>query len=456
MSTPLISRQFAQFACHMTPAPSDVIAAADRAIFDTLGAILAGGAHDMVKAIARLKEDANGPCLLATRGRSDALGAALVNGMAAHVWDIDDTSYTGIMHASAVILPALLAVAQQQDTDPETLRDAFIAGSEITYVLADICTHDHYFHGWWSTVTFGLIGTTAAVGVLLQLDEAEMTSAIGLAAASAGGGKVVFGTDAKPLLVGEAAQRAIQFAEVAKAGVRGPENAFEDSRGYFKLLNNGKSDGAALETLGQRWRLIEPGLLFKSSPVCSAGHAAIEQMAALMETAQAKPEDVKHILAEVPELVHISLVYPNPKTPQEAQFSLPYAVACAAIHGRVRFEDLHPDAIGSLDKVSLIEKLTVGVSAELSTEEMRDIYPESARLTLELKDGRSFSGFCGSAYGMPDRPLSDQDLEQKFTRSLAFAGLAEVEATPRGINPLTVFAKSITMDVKNHQQRSEL
>ena len=149
------------------------------------------------------------------------------------------------------------------------------------------------------------------------------------------GEKTVFGTDGKPFLVGDAARRAISFARMAKAGLSGPEHAFEDSRGFLKLLNGGKADRTVLSSLGQRWRLVDPGLLFKTNPVCSAAHAAIDQMAALMEELGAKAGDIAEIHAEVPELVHISLVFPRPETPQEAQFSLPYALACVALYGRV-------------------------------------------------------------------------------------------------------------------------
>ena len=188
MTTP-IARKFASFACTPPPIPDDVQHAADRAMLDTLGAIIAGGAHSATQLVAEAMPRHEGKATLATGGTADAETATLINGMAAHVWDIDDTSYTGIMHGSAVILPAVLAVAQEIGSDTQSIRRAFVLGSEITYTLADLCTHDHYFHGWWSTVTFSLTGATAAVGVLMGLDVDQMVAAIGLAAGATGGGK---------------------------------------------------------------------------------------------------------------------------------------------------------------------------------------------------------------------------------------------------------------------------
>jgi 2-methylcitrate dehydratase PrpD len=161
--------------------------------------------------------------------------------------------------------------------------------------------------------------------------------------------------------------------------------------------------------------------LFKTSPVCSAAHAAIEQMVLLMNELSATADDIVSITAEIPELVGITLIHPFPNTPQEAQFSLPYALACAAVYGRVRLADLQPEEMITERIAAIMKKVTSDVAEDLSTEEMRNQYPESARLTVTLVDGRVKSGFCGEAYGMPKRPLSDEDIIKKFKECLQFA-----------------------------------
>ena len=419
-----LARRFADWSIgfDLAGAPAEVRRTARRAILDTLGVMAAGGAHPKVRALASGLAPASGRCTVLGRGRGEAEVAALVNGMAAHVWDFDDTSYTGIMHGSAVVLPVALALAEEGGATEQDLIAAFIAGSEVTYALADICTHEHYFRGWWSTVTCGLAGATAAAARLLGLSADQAAHAIGLAAASASGGKSVFGTDAKAFLVGETARRAITFARAARIGLTGPVAGFEDPRGFLALLNRGTANMGEADTLGRRWRLTEPGLLFKTSPVCSAAHAAIEQMARLMEEAGATADDIVSIEAEIPELVHISLVYPRPVTAQEAQFSLPYALACAALHGRVRLDDLSAGEIGAAEKAALMARVSSAVAADLSTDEMRARYPESARLTVTLGAGRVVQGFRGEAYGMPGRPLTDEDLHGKFAGCVEFAG----------------------------------
>ena len=440
MSQPIATR-FARFAINHPEIPEEVLHAADRAILDTIGSMVVGGVHETSVRLKSALSPGTGRSTLVTGGGSDSETAAFVNGTAAHVWDMDDTSYTGLMHGSAVVLPAVLAVGQEIGSDAHSIRRSFVVGSEISYVLAEICTHSHYFRGWWSTGTFGVIGATAAVGLLFGLSENQLISAIGLAAASAGSARSMFGTDGKPLLVGESARRAVTFARLAKAGLQGPHRAFEDEHGYINLLNGGKKDIQVLESIGIRWRLVDPGLLFKSSPVCSAAHAGIELLNKLITDANADADQVAEVHAEVPELVHSCLVFSKPESSQQAQFSLPYALACSAVHGRVRFEDLGIEEIQSEKKVRFMSTVTVERSEDLSSEEMQSRFPESTRLTIKFKNGESAEGFCGTAKGMPENPLTDQELISKFENSLAHAGRDGLLEAQLGCDPTETIAR---------------
>ncbi len=423
MSDAYITKQFALWSheLNLNDVPNAVVINARRAIFDTIGVMIAGAAHPLLDKLASGLPVKKGCCSTVNIGLSDAETAALINATAAHVWDFDDTSYTGIMHGSAVVLPIVLALIEESGANEDELFAAFIVGSEIAYTLADICTHEHYFSGWWSTITFGLVGGTVAAARILGLSEEQTQHAISLAAASACGGKAVFGYDAKPYLVGDTARRSIGFARAAKMGLSGPLDAFENTNGYFSLLNNGTAHTEAIETIGERWRLTEPGLLHKTSPVCSAAHAAIEQMRLIMQQVDVDLKDIISIHAEVPTLVMRSLIYPQPVSVQQAQFSLPYALACAAMHGSVLLSDLTTAQINADQKIALMKKVTTIEAEDLSTEKMRRRYPESTRLSVYFTDGSVIRGFCGEAYGMPQRPLSNEDLQKKFSSCLEFA-----------------------------------
>lgn len=440
-----ICHSFADWGARLAPEgiPAAVTAAARRAVRDTIGVIAAANVHPMLPKLTALYGVSSGPCSAIGCSAGLAAGdAALINGAAAHAWDFDDTSYSGIMHGSAVVFPAVLAAAEETGADEEEMLTAFVAGSEVTYCLAEICGHGHYFKGWWSTATFGLTGATAAAAKLYGLNAGETAQALGLAAAASGGAKAVFGTDGKPFLVGEAARRALDFAKLAKAGLSGPTSAFEDARGFLALLNGGEAKLEELGSLGKRWRLTDPGLLFKTSPVCSAAHAAVEAVAQASAASGADITEIAAVRLAVPELVRISLVYDRPETPQQAQFSLPYAVACALLHGRVRLADLAPSEIAARDKRALMALVGIEIAADLSSEEMRARYPESARASLQLKDGSRHDVFCGEAEGMPRRPLSDAKLQAKFDSCLSYGGI-DVQTDRDGQEDLRTLARRI-------------
>lgn len=429
----------------MQAPPPEVIRAAQRSIYDTLGVMLAGRKHPVVHALAGLPTDP-GPAPLVSGGFATADSAALLNGAAAHVWDFDDTCYSGIQHASAVILPVLLGLAGERGASLKALVHAFVAGSEIAYELGELCGEQHYFSGWWSTVTLGLIGAVAAAGSLIDLDEDALTSAIGMAAAASGGTKAVFGSDAKPVFVGETAQRAIRFARWAEAGLSGPEAGFEGATGFLARHDALPRQACPHAPLPDpHWRLLRKGVLFKTNPVCSAAQAAIEAMGDVMRHSELTPDDIARIEVETSALVAVSLVHDAPRCPAQAQFSMPYALACTALHGKVRFQDLAPDAVSDPRKLSLMGRIHWARCERLDTAEMRATAPEPAHVTIVDHTGQSHSSECLTAYGMPQRPLSDQDLMEKFKTAAAFADLQTIESRLNGFDPiatLSVAAKS--------------
>lgn len=149
--------------------PADVAHAARRCILDLVGVTLAGARDPLCEQTAAHAREthAAGRCtVIGSAGRLHPVGAALANGVAGHVLDFDDTSYTGIMHGSTVVFPAALAAVEHAGGDGRRVLAAFIAGSEVDYAIAMLTGTGHYFRGWWSTATFGIFGAAAAAHAL--------------------------------------------------------------------------------------------------------------------------------------------------------------------------------------------------------------------------------------------------------------------------------------------------
>jgi 2-methylcitrate dehydratase PrpD len=353
----------------------------------------------------------------------------MVNATAGHAYDFDDTSYTGIMHGSVVACPAALAVAQDTGAGGERMLEAFIAAVEFEYALALACTDQIYFRGWWTTGLYGTPGAAAATAKTLRLDISATVNALAIATAESTGMKAIIGTDAKPWQAGRAAAAGIQCGLLAGSGMTGPAAVFEDDRGFASLHNDSTAEPVHFANLGREWRLLQPGIFFKGYPVCSAAAASAELAGHLMSENGVGLDDVVSVICEVPPLVALSLVHNNPTTPREAQFSMPFAVGCVLLFGDIVLDHLNLATLDDRRLRSAMNKVEMRISEELANDPtVSQRCPEGAYVTLELADGRRLRDFLPQPRGMPENPISDEALEDKFRNCFRYGGISEKRA----------------------------
>lgn len=390
----------ARFAAALTwdAVPEAVRAVAKSAVLDTEAVIGAG--RDLTPV----------PQLRATAADTPA-DRALVRGAAAHVLDFDDTCFAGITHGSAQIWPAVEAIARTRGLSGAESLTAFIAGSEACYAVGDVFGRQLYDAGWIPTDTLGPIGAAVGAATALGLNADGIGRAIGLTAASAMGLRTVMGTAAKPLLVGRAARLGVESAVLAEAGVGAPACVLSERLGMFAVFGTGMDlNTAALATLGQSWRLLEPGLVLKRFPLCSCAQAAAEAILDLMAEHAIASDAIAAIHADVMPMVSDTLTVTDPTSPAGAMFCLPFALACAAARGNITPADLH--ATGDAAIRALMDRVTVTTDAALA---VHAEHPEAARVTLEVTDGRRVSKTVLAGRGDPRAPMTDADRAAKVT-----------------------------------------
>ena len=116
----------------------------------------------------------DGPSTAIGQGaRLPAPWAALVNGTAAHALDFDDNFDPAKAHATAVLVPAILALAEQEGASGRACLDAYVAGLQILGRVGQGVNPAHRNRGWHATATVGAIGAAAACARLLRLDAAK-------------------------------------------------------------------------------------------------------------------------------------------------------------------------------------------------------------------------------------------------------------------------------------------
>ena len=402
----------------LAQAPEAVVENAKRSLIDTLGVTLAGtqtAAAEAVRRTVRRQHGRGSATIIGENRKASAGGAALANAMAAQALDFDDTCFDGIVHASAVVFPAALAAAESADTDGAELLAAFIAGSEVSYALGRIATDALYGKGWYTTAVLGAIGAAAAAARALGLDAATTATAIGLALAQNGSTRAMLGSDAKPFGAARAAESGILSAEMAQEGITAPLDGFERSCGFFEVYNDSRSDAEAADTLGEPYAFVAPGIAYKLYPVCSAAQAAVEATLSLCRDHAIEAEAVASVHCEVAPLVFHLLNCERPSTVMQAQFCLPFAVACALVFQKLTVDQLDPEILDHPPVVAAMDKVGMSLSAEMSTDPtISKASPEGAAVRIVLKDGRAFALENRSATGTPVRPLASADLERKF------------------------------------------
>jgi 2-methylcitrate dehydratase PrpD len=387
------------------------------AIYDVIGCIVAGaGDAGSAKVRQAMAGWGAGPAtVIGSSAKAPAPWAAMANGMAAHALDFDDNYGPAFTHATAVLIPALLPLAEEIDASGRQLMEAYVVGLEAQAGVGLGVNRAHYDMGWHGTSTVGCIGAAAACARLLGLDAAGTASAISLGVSMASGPKVQFGTMAKPFHAGMAAKNAVVSACLAAQGFEARDVALEGKLGFLELYAGGAGAGwdDVMPALGAPLKLERYGLSPKLYPCCGSAHKVLDSVIALRAEHGFTAEDVAAVEAKVGFGNKRNLMYTDPQQEMEARFSLNYCVAVALLNGRLSLGDFTPDAVHR----PAVRRLLPLTSMDAYPQDAETADPESRMphdVTIRLKDGRSFSDSRKWARGTIYDPFTADDYDAKF------------------------------------------
>jgi 2-methylcitrate dehydratase PrpD len=293
----------------------------ERAYVDTFAVLCAGWDEPVTASLKRVHPNVRAPWLPSDATEPEV--AALVWGTAAHALDYDDVHMTSVTHPSAVLFPAIEAVAQFVPQAQARKAGAYALGLAVSVGLGRALGFAHYAQGWHATSTIGAVAAGAAIAHLLDLDAKAFASALAIAAAQSGGLQRNFGTMTKPLQAGLAAQAGVRAARLAQAGLEGASDVFAGSNGFLSVFG-----GTADARLELDLDAAASGLsrkLFR--PV-----AAALQLHKRFKAEDFESSDLQFEV-EVPTGCLKALTIEIPKTGAEAKFSGQYTVAHALLRG---------------------------------------------------------------------------------------------------------------------------
>lgn len=397
---------------------------AQMAIADTLGCMYAGRKDAATRAVAQATT-AGGDAGLVTGGAADPSAAAMVNGTAAHALDFDDNFLPGMSHASAVIVPALLAAGGLRRSGRE-LIDAYLVALQAQAFVGSGVGPGHYTAGWHGTSTIGSVGTAAGVTHLLGADAEGMRRALTLACSFACGTKGQFGTSAKPFHAGLAARNAVEAARLAMRGLEGHPRAFEGPQGFGEMFRGPGTPGYdGAEIAGTIRHVIETeGVVPKLHPCCGSTHLIVDALSDLRCEAPFSADEVEAIWVKVGTANRLNLPYTRPENEMQARFSMNYCVTVALRNGALTLDDFTPAAVRTRRDDPLLGRLTM-TSWTPEEEATAPAARLPHQLSLRLIGGRELTTERMFARGDLREPFSAAQMRGKFLACCAAAPWAQ-------------------------------
>ncbi len=325
-----------------------------------------------------------------TRQKLSAPHAALVNGSQVQGFELDDMHHLGVLHTGAVVLPALLSVAETRPgMSGKEFLTAAVAGYEVA-PRAGLCMgNEHIAQGWHSGATIGIFGAAAGAARGLRLDVDKTVHALGIAGTQASGLMAAqYGSMVKRMHAGRASQSGLYGAQFADAGFTGIINVFESEYGGFCTTFSRSTDRFNLHELtegfGTVWQTM--GVRLKFYSCVGSTHSTLDAVRELRSEHPFGPGDIEKILVHSSEVTahHVGWKY-VPQGLTSAQLNLSYCVATLLIDGEVFVDQFTEEKLTDPARMALAEKVEMREDPAITAKGRK--YRQMVRVEVRLKDG---------------------------------------------------------------------
>ncbi|MEP3050714.1 MAG: MmgE/PrpD family protein [Erythrobacter sp.] len=416
-------------ASHAGQFPSEARQCAHKFLIDSMLVGIAGTSNpaaDNILAVAQ-KWDQGQPGNCRVLGRSDVKlsphSAAVINGFQIHCLEWDGLHEPSVVIALCVTSAALISECQEQDRDIDEVLKAFAVGVEVAVFFgAGSQSQPKFFR----PSTAGLMGAAIAIGLLRGFDAAQLTDLLGMAYSQASGTMQAHweGSETLPLQIGIAARAALSAADLVAGGTGAPHDVVDGKFGYFKLIEEGGSLDPHFDAWCKPWKITE--VAHKPFP---AGRATQASLTALMDFAAQHSfsmDDINRFEASVPPLILLLVGRPWKlgMSPAYARLCLEFVVPQMIRNGRIDPRNFIDDVFNADQAKNDAQRISVQLN------ENRDpnaLGPQD--ISIELKDGRTFSCEVDAPFGSPDRPMTREDQINKANFCFEIAGIpAQAEA----------------------------
>ena len=379
---------------------------AHRTLLNWIGCAVGAAKHeaaDAAIAAVQTLQPAAQATVLGRAERVDIASAAMINGITSHTFDFDDTHLKTIIHPAGPVASAAVALAELIGASGRELIDSLVLGIDVACRIGNTMYPDHYDRGWHITGSTGMLGAAAACARLLKLGQQHTAMALGIAASQPIGVREQFGTMTKPFHPGAAARAGLMAALLAKSGFTASSKAIEAPRGLVQVVSDKRSWNEFTDELGERFEIS-----FNTYKPFACGiviHPSIDACVQLRERG-VRPGQVERIELKVHSLVLELTGKKEPADGLQGKFSVYHGCAVGLIFGHAGEHEFSDAIVNRPDVVELRRKIVATVD--------QNIDEASVDVTAILA-GRREHVFVEHAIGSLQRPMTDAQLEAKFT-----------------------------------------
>ena len=343
--------------------------------------------------------------------RLDPLGAAFINAVGGNLLDYDDTHLRTVIHPTAPVAPAVLALAEQRGLSGQDVLHAFLLGAEVECRVGNAVSPGHYARGWHITSTCGVFGAAAASARLLGLNAVQTWHALGIAASQSAGIVENLPSSAKNVSVGNSARNGLFAALLAEQGYEAAPAAIEGTLGWARAMGDVPSVADITDGLGEQWEMLLN--TYKPYPCGIVMHSVIDACLALRRDHAVDPAEIEAVTVSGDQLLldRGDRVVSNDR---DARVSIHHCAAVSFLFGAAGLREFS-DALVHDPAVVALRGLT---RAALDPASPRG----ASTATVRMTDGRVLTKTVLHAQGSAEYPLPDAAIEAKARDLGRFGG----------------------------------
>lgn len=367
-----------------------------------------------------LGEVQGGFCVIGSNIKTSLERAAFINGLQAHLAELDDGVISGIIHPGAPLFSALIPYAEKEKITGEDFVKATIVAYEASVRLAESIQPSHKLRGYHATATCGMIGVVLAISIIKKYSFEKTKNAFSTAIISAFGTLKVLEDDSqlKPYNVALAAQTAVVAVAMAQSGFKGPNDVLSGKYGFISMLSE-EFDESKILDFNKEDKLAIEKVYVKPYAACRYCHPAIDATLNIRSKNRIKLEAIDSIEVYTYSLAVRKHDHVEIDNISSAKMSIPYSVAVSFITGQAGLQEFTDKFINTNEIIDLTKKVEVH-----SSEKFTKLFPKysMAEVIVNTNDGGRYSDFVEQPKGEPETCLTDEELSQKFVNFSLFAG----------------------------------